>query len=293
MSKVHEFANKVVETLKSDYDVDCIVKEVVKNGVTFVGIQPEVSLLPEKSILPLVYVESFVDKGVEASVEQIYRMLTTSYPTGMDTITTMLMDIDYVSRNVYCCVESRSATEKSDGSYYYEPVGDWDLNMYYRITFNLENDLRGSFRVTTQILDKWESMNYPIHKLHEDAVRNTIESAEIMPMDVAVASLLANAPEGEDIPETPFMYVASNVSKYLGAGVIYCDEVLDKMCEEAGCDDIVILPSSIHEVIFLPKSHVESEEEIDFLNKTIQDINACVVNPEEILSDHVYMWHKN
>lgn len=54
-------------------------------------------------------------------------------------------------------------------------------------------------------------------------------------------------------------------------------------------EDFYILPSSIHEVIILPKSKEIAKEELDAM---IQDINHTQVDTEEVLSDHAYLYER-
>ena len=54
-------------------------------------------------------------------------------------------------------------------------------------------------------------------------------------------------------------------------------------------EDFYILPSSIHEVIILPKSKGIAKEELDAM---IQDINHTQVDTEEVLSDHSYLYER-
>ena len=54
-------------------------------------------------------------------------------------------------------------------------------------------------------------------------------------------------------------------------------------------EDFYILPSSIHEMIILPKSREIAKEELDAM---IQDINHTQVDTEEVLSDHAYLYER-
>jgi hypothetical protein len=82
------------------------------------------------------------------------------------------------------------------------------------------------------------------------------------------------------------MYVLSNQKNYFGASVIYYPGVLKKLAEQIG-RDLIVLPSSIHEVILTP---VRGEEDYDEINQMIRDINRDEVDEEEVLSDHLYYY---
>lgn len=94
--------------------------------------------------------------------------------------------------------------------------------------------------------------------------------------------------EGLTAPSSP-MYVLTNQQRFLGASCILYDDVLKDIANHLDCD-LYILPSSIHEVILLPATATES---VCALSQMVQDINQSDVAEEEILSDHVYYYHRN
>ena len=84
------------------------------------------------------------------------------------------------------------------------------------------------------------------------------------------------------------MYVLSNERKYLGAVAILYDSILASIgeCLE---DDFYILPSSIHEVIMIPKKIEITSDELKVM---VEDINLTQVLPEEVLSNEVYVYER-
>lgn len=102
----------------------------------------------------------------------------------------------------------------------------------------------------------------------------TMEEALGIPADV-----LPEKASGE-----PQLYVVSNDSMQLGAGVIAYPGFLDQVAEKAG-GDFFVLPSSVHEVLVMPET---KGIELSDLNATVRSVNAQEVSPVEQLSDHVY-----
>lgn len=86
----------------------------------------------------------------------------------------------------------------------------------------------------------------------------------------------------------PAMYVLSNTERYYGAAVILYPQVLAFFADLQE-SDLYILPSSVHEVLLLPKS---SCPHASGLNCIIQEVNASQVLAEEILSDHFYCFDR-
>lgn len=87
-----------------------------------------------------------------------------------------------------------------------------------------------------------------------------------------------------DVP----MSILTNELQIYGAAVILYDGILKKMAEKTGTN-LIILPSSVHEVLVLPDS---AEMDFENLKEIIQQINSQVLEKQEILSDHPYRFIK-
>ena len=83
------------------------------------------------------------------------------------------------------------------------------------------------------------------------------------------------------------MFVATNIKKVNGAGVILYDGLLRTFAEKIG-GDFYILPSSVHEVIFVPAN---GDMDARYLIQMVKEVNATEVAPDEVLSDNVYMYY--
>lgn len=84
------------------------------------------------------------------------------------------------------------------------------------------------------------------------------------------------------------MYFLSNTRGNLGAAALLYEGVLEKIANYLD-EDYYIIPSSVHEVIILPVSFMESRE---YLDELIQEVNAHHVETDEVLSDHAYYYDR-
>lgn len=89
-------------------------------------------------------------------------------------------------------------------------------------------------------------------------------------------------------PEASSMYVLSNSSGLFGAAEILDENILCDIAEQLE-DDIIILPSSVHEVIVIPAKARQYEG----LAGMVKEINATCLSPDEVLSDHVYRYDRS
>ena len=77
-----------------------------------------------------------------------------------------------------------------------------------------------------------------------------------------------------------------------GAAAIFYPQVADLLCAEFN-DDILILPSSIHEVLVLPLNACKLlGRSADDLKSLVKMVNLEEVAPEDQLSDNVYIYRK-
>ena len=88
--------------------------------------------------------------------------------------------------------------------------------------------------------------------------------------------------EGEE-----WMYILTNRFRLYGAAALIYGSALKKLAGEKG-RDILVLPSSIHELILTPLE----EGPYDYLDELIKTVNDSSTAPEDVLSDHAYVYRR-
>lgn len=86
----------------------------------------------------------------------------------------------------------------------------------------------------------------------------------------------------------PPMYILSSRTGIYGAAAILYPGVLKRFAESQG-SDLVIIPSSIHEVLLIP---LEKETDTGQLRSMVREINETELLPEDRLSDQVYIYRR-
>lgn len=87
------------------------------------------------------------------------------------------------------------------------------------------------------------------------------------------------------------IYTLTSDSTMFGSGMICVDSIFKKIVSEID-EDFYILPSSVHELLFIPVSNFknQSKEEVeDNLLDMVWEVNHTQVDPKDRLSNHVYM----
>ena len=85
------------------------------------------------------------------------------------------------------------------------------------------------------------------------------------------------------------MYIQTNQQKINGSMTLVYKDNLLRFCEETGWSSIYIIPSSIHELLFIPITEEVSEEN---LKSMIVEVNTTQIADEEVLSNNLYIYNK-
>lgn len=161
-----------------------------------------------------------------------------------------------------------------------------DLAIVFVCLFPETEAGHGSILIHNCHLDHWQVST---SDLMRNAQKNT---PKLLPYDLRnmgdwLNEMLPEECREEEISEMP-LYVLTNAIKLHGACCILYKELLRQVAEKFS-SDIVILPSSIHEVLLLPAYYDNTTEE---LNALVQQVNTDEVKDEDILSDHVYYYDR-
>lgn len=98
---------------------------------------------------------------------------------------------------------------------------------------------------------------------------------------------------GDDIApilEMPVpMFVLSNTGNHNGAAAVCYKDVLERFSQKIK-DDLVVLPSSVHEIMLLP---LQKSNSIESLREMVCDVNRTMLDRSEFLSDNVYLYSRD
>ena len=292
-----EFSNHVLEDAKARYpDVKASVKEIVKNnGVILHGLvmTPDNN---EINVAPTIYLDSYyaeieeeayMDSIVDRTIERIFNQYEKYLPKASQFDTTVIFDKDFIKSNVVMCLVNAEKNREILSNCPYEDF--YDLSIEYRVMVSLTKDNEGisSFRLTNEHMMR---VDISYDELKESAMTNTKKM-----LGVCVRSLSDIIKELVSDDELEFMlqqdptpmYVITNDAKLHGAANILYDDVLSSVAEKMD-GDIVVLPSSIHEVICIPFS---KDYSVDELKKLVCSVNSTELDEEEILSENIYLYN--
>ncbi len=87
-------------------------------------------------------------------------------------------------------------------------------------------------------------------------------------------------------PPDARIYILTNTQHHYGATAVLYSEKMKQLARSLG-SDLLILPSSVHEVILMQDT---GEHDLDSLRAFIRDVNLSELRPEDILSEQVYRY---
>lgn len=177
-----------------------------------------------------------------------------------------------------------------------------DLALVFYLCIYENNDELMTATIHNSHLDIWGISQ---EKLKQTALANTprmfppvISSMAriIEDLNLAIGQESAMAGSHPPVPDpnesgpdqaAPF-YVLSNTSGINGASCILYPEVLKNFADGMG-KDLIVLPSSIHEVLLLPD---EGDISFDEMSRLVTHINQTEVPKEDRLSNQVYLYSR-
>lgn len=305
MLEVKVFAEGVAEQMK-DYlppelqDMECSVEEQQKNnGVMRVGISCR---MPGSQTAPLLYMEPYYElvqqgeplssvmKIIADDVEASSKIRFTAGETHMES---------YDEAKAHLSVRLIN-TEANRRMLKGVPHMDMaDLSAVCCVEIPLPDKGTGSIRITDSILERW---GVGKEEVFECAIKNMQESNPpvMADMEAAVLGALAGTLTEQDnlLGQTGNMdkpsdflsmhYILTNRNKSYGAAVLMCPDVMEKISGMFP-EGFYILPSSIHELIIVPKDGKEDPKE---LGELVRKVNHRHVSGEEVLSDRVYEYDR-
>lgn len=162
-----------------------------------------------------------------------------------------------------------------------------DLAAVYRVEIALAREEKRTFLVLNRHI---EALGITQEELDEAAFKNTEKSGfSVRSMSEVMAELSGMPVEELEMLEIgcPKTYVMTNKDKVNGATIMLYSKFFGELAEKCN-DDLLIIPSSIHELFAMPAETMPKEIAEDM----VKNVNDTEVEDEEILSYTIYRYRK-
>lgn len=228
---------------------------------------------------PTVYVNHFFHRDMQEEellpiAEKILKIQRSSILYPEKDLSQVLV-YENMKKHIYYRLISKSANEELLNQIPWIPWMDLAIVFYMRIPEHILE--HATALIHTSHMEHW---GIAIKELYRVAAENMAElPVQLEPMEIFL--------EGYGFePLSSGMHVLSIGRKEFGAAAILNPQILRRCYRKLG-EDYYVLPSSVHEVILLPKSLTVSRTGLDEL---VREVNEKCVSKEEILSDHAYFY---
>lgn len=284
-----EFLEEVMGKLKNFYgnDAEIIIKKVVKNNNLSLDGLHIIFKENSKGVIPIIYLNQYYDQYISGkmSIEECVGNIV-DLRQGTDipfdsaySIISRVNDWENVKEIIYPLLISTAENQEAMN----ELVNTTflDLSVIYVIRLKSTTMASATIKITNVLLQQ-----YGVSKemLHAQAINNLKKDGYTFTNLVQMISEMANSVRKDNMMEDIMpMFVVTNNMRCFGAAGILNSEFLKEECRGKS---FFIIPSSVHETIFVPDDGV-SQEELDIM---VHQVNQEQVAAEERLADHTYYY---
>lgn len=277
---VDHIVDLLQESMGDAYEIQ-VIRVTKNNDVELTGIA---IIRPENSIFPTIYLEGLYEEfkagtGLSALAEKIMNCYE-EQSMALDLDLDFFRDYDRVKDRIFYKLASFEKNKKFLKDAPHLRWNDLAVVFYYA----LEKDVveGGSIVIKRQHMLMWKQNAESLYRLAE---RNT--RREMPELLVSMGELLMELTGVRIRDEDTFpMYVLTNRDKCFGAAAMLYSEGIGELAEQLG-SDLLILPSSVHEVLLIPDDH---SREYSFYRQMVGEVNRTQVEPEEVLSYGLYRY---
>lgn len=283
-----EYVEEVREAVEREIGKTVRVQKVNKNnGLVLDGL----TILAEGvNVSPTIYLNDFFEEyltsGANTVAERIIAIYEANKPKESVDIS-FFMDREKVSPKIKMKLINY---EKNKELLEQVPhIRFLDLAIVFMVVLKSDCDNGfASILIQNHHLSFW---NMDAEDLYNLAMENTADDFEIIPMRSVIEAIMDEESAGIIMDNGEIeMSILSNRYRMHGAAGMLHKEIIKQYMKETKADKVWIIPSSIHETLLIPCDLMPDTE---YVKGMVKEVNATQVQPEEILSDNVYVYDGN
>ena len=137
----------------------------------------------------------------------------------------------------------------------------------------------GIIKVNIELADIWD---VTFMDMYEVAVENMKDNVNCMSLPGFIAAT------GIEVTPVPVI-ILSNYDIFYGAGMMAVPEILGDICDKGNAEEIIVIPSSVHEVMIAPKEYMDGSE----ISEMVRVINhSSVMKEKDVLYDGAFIFSR-
>ncbi|MBO5633054.1 MAG: hypothetical protein J5965_28685 [Aeriscardovia sp.] len=248
----------------------------IKNGIEKTG------LIIKKNtgdcIAPTIYPDDLIKDAKKRNME---------FSEVIDSIISMIsqeftVDVDKLTSPDYIVSHVRIGVQKAGTEELVKRESPFDGIEEYLYISDSSNGQGFSVKLKPQML---ELAGLKAKGLFEIAETNNHAEFKAEPLFDIVSKIIGED-ACTDFEETAPMYVITNNSNMRGASAMLDKKGIGELADRIGIHEFVLLPSSIHECILVPKT---GDVDMEMFENMVKEVNATTLDPFDILVDRVYL----
>lgn len=285
--KYQEFIETVKEHIKQQVQKTVYIYPVLKNnGAVYDGL---IILDPLLNITPTIYLNPYYHRYLDGvSMEDIYDDILQTYHDNLpdkDFDISNFEDYSKASENIV--MKLINADKNKELLDRVPHILIYDLAIVFLYCVNDFVNEHATILIYNNHIKLW---NVNVDTLFESAKQN---SPIILPprLDNLYDVFKHITNESQPFLEEMNICILTNYLKIHGATCLVYPNLMKKIADIFE-DDIVIIPSSIHELLIFPSNALPEGQTMEHINEMIQNVNETQLTDSEILSDHVYYYYR-
>lgn len=280
------FVQNIVDLLQKSmgetYEIR-VTKVTKNNDIQLTGV---ILMRESDNISPTIYLEGlYAEYQNGAAIEELAEKIIAFYKEQMpdsDLNMDFFQDFEQVKDRIFYKLVS---FEKNRRLLEKLPHYRWhDLAIIFYYAMEEDKVGKASITIHNHHLAMWGQSADTLYRTAHINMRSSKPELLVSMKDLLAE--MAGLQFGEDtyIP----LYVLTNREKLYGASALLYSERMKELADRWQ-SDLLILPSSIHEVLLLPD---DGQNEYAFYRQMVEDVNTTQVEPEEVLSYSLYRYRR-
>jgi len=290
MRKENILAEEIKKIVEERVDVKVELRTIEKNNATLNAL-----IFVAERISPVIYLDEIIDSVLEGnlSVDCGVNKIIEAYDKAKENLQNMMnfneIDKEFILTNVIpTLVQGKNNKKYLDGKVTRKFL---DLNIIYKVRLEKPdvNDSYKSFTVTERLLSENDLTE---EELYKSAMENLAKEKDGI---INIVKLLDYKMRGYDVDFDTVNEITGNenmliarTSKVNGSNILLKEKFIKDVSDKFK-KDLVILPSSVHEIIICP---ITTDLCIKELVNIVHDVNKNEVEDEDVLSNSVYIYDR-
>lgn len=250
--------------------------EVIKNSIKLKAIRIDNG----SNISPVVYTDSIIadaersHASVKSAADIVLSVCRDAKVPDFDI--NLMHDRDFVSEHLYLALQQSSSEDLVLAE-----CGISGYEAYVHLRHSTSFGTNFSIKLSKKML---EDLDLDASEAADIALRHTLAETELLSISDMIGS--SSRPAGgsprSHASAADSMYTLTNKCRFKGASALLDKSALMRYGELYHTDSLLVIPSSIHEVLLLPYN---DDTDITKIERMIQNTNAAIVDPCDRLSD--------